>query len=173
MSFKFVYDAPYVKEIVSFVFIPILLIIVLSIIYLLYYNKKVKDHNDPKYKYNMNLYTLIITMLLAAVFLSMLIGFSLALKEEMDRLDFDSLVCYLVLISPVLPALFLSYLTIKLVKLVKTKPYDMNVFKNHEELESMLDITENPNITSMEDFKVQKDDHKEEKNEEEEEIELL
>lgn len=147
MTYKFIYDVPYVKEIVNYLAIPVIVIIIIGFAILAVYNKKEKNHEDPVYKYNVNILTLALSMIITVLFLSMLLGFSLALKGQMELYKFSSLICYLVLISPIVPGIYLIILISKLIKTVKNKP------KKEEKNETNNDtnIGDDSNAETLED----------------------
>lgn len=147
MTYKFIYDVPYVKEIVNYLAIPVIVIIIIGFAILAVYNKKEKNHEDSVYKYNVNILTLALSMVITVLFLSMLLGFSLALKGQMELYKFSSLICYLVLISPIVPGIYLIILISKLIKTVKNKP------KKEEKNETNNDtnIGDDSNAETLED----------------------
>lgn len=120
INFKFLYDVPYIKQIIAFFLIPLLVfIIICSIILLAYSNKGV---NNIKYKYKANVFSIIISILLTVVFLSILLGFSYAFYKQMTAVGLKTPLAYLVIASPIIPFIFLISFFIKLIKVIKKKP---------------------------------------------------
>lgn len=122
MTYKFVYDVPYVKVLLKYLLIPVLAILLVGLIILYRINKKYKDHNDPNYKYKLNMISLYISIAITAFFLAILIGFALALRLQMKALNFNSVICFCVMLAPIFPCIYLIYLLVKLIKLIKNKP---------------------------------------------------
>lgn len=144
MTFKFIYDMPYVKNIIHYVLIPILVLIVVGLIITFIYSKKCKDHTDYKYQFKMNVLVIIFSMLVIAFFLAVLLGYALALRNYMEIYDFNSKICYLVLISPIIPAIFLIYLIVRLVKI--TNEYENEKEEKEEEEKERTNVA---NLTSI------------------------
>ena len=120
INFKFLYDIPYIKQVIAFFLIPLLVfIIICSIILLAYSNKGV---NDIKYKYKANVFSVLISILLTVVFLSILLGFSYAFYKQMTAVGLKTPLAYLVIASPIIPFIFLISFFIKLIKVMKKKP---------------------------------------------------
>ena len=120
INFKFLYDIPYIKQVIAFFLIPLLVfIIICSIILLAYSNKGV---NDIKYKYKANVFSVIISILLTVVFFSILLGFSYAFYKQMTAVGLKTPLAYLVIASPIIPFIFLISFFIKLIKVMKQKP---------------------------------------------------
>lgn len=140
MNIKFVYDIPYVKQMISYILIPFLIFIIVCSIILLIYSAKHKDHENPIYKYRINLACLLISVLLVAVFLAILIGFSMALKKEIEAANTTTMLTSFVIYSPMIPVLALIILMIKIIKLLMHKPSKREVTKieNQEDLQAML-----------------------------------
>lgn len=122
MDVRFVYDLSYVKQMIKYLGIPFLIFIVISASILLIYSIAHKNHDDPKYKYNMNLYTLFISIILVASLFAILVGFALAFKKQVDAANIQSIVTYIVLAAPILPLISLIALFIKAIRLMKNKP---------------------------------------------------
>lgn len=118
MTFKFVYDMPYVKNMIHYILIPIFVLIIVTLILTFIYSKKCKDHNDYKYQYKMNILVIVFSLLLISLFFAILLAYAGALRNYMRLYDFTSTICKLVLISPIIPFIFLIYLLIKLVKTI-------------------------------------------------------
>lgn len=139
MDVKFFYDIPYVKEIIGYFLIPLLIFIIVCSVLLLIYSSKHKDHENLIYKYKMNMASLIISIFLTAVFLAILIGFSYAFKLQMANDGVKSLLGYLVILSPGIPLIALVALVFKVVRLVLNKPQqevsDTSVIKEDKPLE--------------------------------------
>lgn len=121
-SIKFIYDFPYVKQIIGYLLIPFLIFIILCSIILLIYSAKHKDHKDPIYQYRINLASLIVSILLVLVFLSILVGFALALKQQVAQMEGKYVVSYVVFGAPIVPVIAIFILFIKLIKLIRNKP---------------------------------------------------
>lgn len=121
-SIKFIYDFPYVKEIIGYLLIPFLVFIILCSIWLLIYSAKHKDHEDPIYRYRINLASLIVSILLILVFMAILVGFAMALKQQVDKTGGKFVLSYFVFASPLVPIIALIVLFIKVIKVIKNKP---------------------------------------------------
>ncbi len=122
MDVRFVYDLSYVKQILKYLGIPFLIFLVISGIILLVYSLAHKDHDDPKYKYNMNLYTLLMSIILVASLFAILVGFAFAFKKQADAANIQSIIVYIVLAAPLLPLISLIALFVKAIRLMKNKP---------------------------------------------------
>ena len=122
MDARFVYDIPYVKEVLGYLFIPFLIFVIISCAFLMFYSFKHKDHEDAHYKYKMNLFTLIISTLLVASLFAILVGFALSFKKQVDAANIKSFVVYVVLASPLLPFFSFLALLFKMIKLIKHRP---------------------------------------------------
>lgn len=133
MDVRFVYDLSYVKQILKYLGIPFLIFLVVSGIILLIYSLAHKDHDDPKYKYNMNLYTLLMSIVLVASLFAVLVGFAFAFKKQADAANIQSIIVYIVLAAPLLPFISLIALFAKTIKLMKNKPTINSVEEKNNE----------------------------------------
>lgn len=174
---EFFYNIPFVKEIIGYLLIPILIFIIVCSIILLIYSAKYKDRENPIYKYKMNLASLIISMFLVIVFLSILIGFALAFRKEMLANDINTPLSYVVIASPLIPLIALIFMFVKMFNLIKNKPVKSKLIKeDRENLELMIndniekDEKTNVEVIDIEEDKTIKTDKVEE---DKEEIEIL
>lgn len=163
MDARFVYDIPYVKEVLGYLLIPFLIFIIISGSVLMIYAIKHKDHEDIHYKYTMNLFTLIISTLLVASLLAILIGFALSFKKQVDAANIKSFVVYVVLVAPLLPFFSFLALLFKMIKLIKNRPNKeeksitdsnietISVIEEQEPIsEDNISITEIPSVPTIE-----------------------
>lgn len=141
-SIKFIYDFPYVKEIIGYLLIPFLIFIILCSIGLLIYSAKHKDHEDPLYRYRINLASLIVSILLVLVFLAILVGFALALKQQVDKVGGKFVLSYFVLASPIVPVIALLVLFIKVIRVIKNKPRkeEVDVVEKSENVSVAIEV---------------------------------
>ena len=128
-SIKFIYDFPFVKQIIGYLLIPFLIFIIICSIALLIYSAKHKNHEDPIYKYRINLASLIVSILVIIVFLAILTGFALAFKKQMESSDATFVLSYFVVGSPIVPLIALLILFIKMIRLMKNKPKKEEILK--------------------------------------------
>jgi len=145
-SIKFMYDIPYIKEIIGYLLIPFLIFIIVCSIIFLIYSKVTKDHENPIYKYRINLASLIVSILLIIVFLAMLLGFSIAFNEQLKKTSNTITLSYFVIASPVVPIIALIILFLKTIRLIKNKPNKqpkiecLTEIKNDENNSSNLEL---------------------------------
>ena len=152
MDVRFVYDLSYVKQIIKYLGIPFLLFLIVSAFILITYYLKHKDHDDPKYKYTMNLYTLLMSIILVASLFAVLLGFALAFKKQVDAANIKSIIVYIVLAAPILPFFALLALFTKAIKLMKNKPVNNKDIQVEETVNNSIDKDIPPldiNITEM------------------------
>lgn len=121
-SIKFIYDIPYIKEIIGYLLIPFLIFIIICSSILLIYSKCTKDHENPLYKYRINLASLIVSILLIMVFLAILVGFSIAFNEQLKTTSNTVTLSYFVIASPIIPIIAILILFAKMIRLMKNKP---------------------------------------------------
>ncbi len=142
MKVRFFYDIPYIKEILGYLLIPLLVFIILSSILLMIYSYKNKDHDDEKYNYRMNLFSLLISILLVAVLFAFLLGFAMAFKKQVDAANIKSTISYLVIVSPVIPFFALLVLLFKLIKVIKNKNINNQTYQKVEDENNEFDSSE-------------------------------
>lgn len=150
-SIKFIYDFPFVKQIIGYLLIPFLIFIIICSIALLIYSAKHKNHEDPIYKYRINLASLIVSILVIIVFLAILTGFALAFKKQMESSDATFVLSYFVVGSPIVPLIALLILFIKMIRLMKNKPKKEEVQKvaDSQNLNLMMEEVDNPNQNNV------------------------
>ncbi len=153
-SIKFIYDFPYVKQIIGYLLIPFLIFIILCSIILLIYSAKHKDHKDPIYQYRINLASLIVSILLVLVFLAILVGFALALKQQVDQMSGKYVVSYVVFGAPIVPVIALLVLFIKIFKLIKNKPKREEIVQIEENSTIMVQEPDNNQVQMQKDINV-------------------
>lgn len=122
MPYKFVYDLPFVTDISMYLLFPLLLLVLVLSAILFIYACKHRNEKDKIYKYNVNMYSILICILLTIIFFAIILGFSLAFKIQMDSTGLETVIAYLVLLAPIIPAIVLIYLIAKLIKVYRNKP---------------------------------------------------
>ena len=122
---KIFYDIPYMKGIMTYVFVPVIIVVLLVGISLFVYSKKNKDHDDPHYNFVMDFWSSLIGIIITGTILAIAVGFSVAMTEKMQEyglVEEKKMLYYLLKYFIVIPFIFVIWYIVKFLKTIYHKP---------------------------------------------------
>ncbi len=122
---KIFYDVPYMKAIMLYVLVPVVVVLTVVGISLYVYSKKHEDHSDPHYNFVMNFWSSLIGVVVTAVILAIAVAFSVTMTERMEEYNLvedKKMIYYLLKYFIVIPIVFVIWYIIKLLKTIYHKP---------------------------------------------------
>ena len=122
---KIFYDIPYMKGIVKYVLIPVIIVIVIAGLLLFIYSKKHKDHDTPQYNFVMDFWSSLIGIIVTGAILAIAVGFSFAMTEKMQEyglVEEKKMLYYLLKYFIILPFVFVVCYIVKFLKTIYYKP---------------------------------------------------
>ncbi len=138
---KIFYDIPYMKGIMTYVFVPVVIVVLLVGISLFVYSKKNKDHDDPHYNFVMDFWSSLIGIIITGTILAIAVGFSVAMTEKMQEyglVEEKKMLYYLLKYFIVIPFIFVIWYIVKFLKTIYHKPK-----KKKAALEPLNNVTTN------------------------------
>lgn len=140
---KIFYDIPYLKVIMTYVLIPVVIIVLIAGVCLFFYSKKQKDHEDPHYNFVMDFWSSLIGIIVTAAILALAIGFSVAMTEKMREyhlVEEKKMLYYLLRYFVILPFVFVIWYIVKFIKTIYYKIQDNKINSNNSlESESVIE----------------------------------
>ena len=121
---KIFYDIPYMKGIMKYVLIPVIVIILIVGICLFLYSRKHKDHEDPHYNFVMDFWSSLIGIIVTGAILAIAVGFSIAMTEKMREyglVEEKKALYYLLKYFIVIPFIFVVWYIVKFLKTIYYK----------------------------------------------------
>lgn len=122
---KIFYDVPYMKGIMKYVLVPVVLVILIVGICLFLYSRKHKDHEDPHYNFVMDFWSSLIGIVITGAILAIAVGFSIAMTEKMREyglVEEKKALYYLLKYFIILPFVFVVWYIVKFLKTIYYKP---------------------------------------------------
>lgn len=122
---KIFYDIPYMKDIMQYVLVPIVVVLIVVGVALFIYSKKVKDHDSPRYNFVMNFWSSLIGIVVTGAILAIAVGFSIAMTEKMHEyhlVEEKKMLYYLLKYFIVIPFVFVVWYVVKFLKTIYYKP---------------------------------------------------
>lgn len=122
---KIFYDIPYMKDIMQYVLIPIVMVIIVVGVALFIYSKKVEDHESPRYNFVMNFWSSLIGIVITGAILAIAVGFSFAMTEKMreyNLIEEKKMLYYLLKYFIIIPFIFVLWYIVKFLKTIYYKP---------------------------------------------------
>ncbi len=118
MELKLSYNFDYLKQIFSYILIPVFIVLLVIIIGLFIYTRVEKDHTTERYNYTINFWSYLICLLLSATLFAIALSFVISLYKSIDGREVDNTkLIYLVYLSPLIPLVFLINTGIHWIKL--------------------------------------------------------
>lgn len=155
------------------VFIPILIIVIIVGIILFLYKKNaekkgIKGYNS-RINFHASLISIVVTLVLLAITVIFSVNFINVMKSE-GLVQTNKIIYYLIILSPVIPFIFLIYLITRLVKYIPDEGIETNIIEENEKEIEKSDFHNNiEDNTKSDNNEEQSNQSKENK----EEIELL
>lgn len=122
---KFVYDFDFLLKLIKDIFVPILVVVVLTAIVVSLYARRYKKTDIEKYRYITNLWTNVLAIFVIGGLFALCIGFSVSVISSMQEYDLISSnqgLYYVFLCTPFIPLLFLLVYLIRFMKTIKDRP---------------------------------------------------
>lgn len=122
---KIFYDIPYMKGIMKYVLVPVIIVILIVGICLFIYSKKHKDHEDPHYNFVMDFCSSLIGIIITGAILAIAVGFSFAMTEKMREyglVEEKKALYYLLKYFIIIPFIFVVWYIVKFLKTIYYKP---------------------------------------------------
>ncbi len=151
---KIFYDIPYMKGIVKYVLVPVIIIIIIAGLFLFIYSKKHKDHDAPQYNFVMDFWSSLIGIIVTGAILAIAVGFSFAMTEKMQEyglVEEKKTLYYLLKYFIVLPFVFVVLYIIKFLKTIYYKPHKQKKDSSLSVTEQVADSTSIPPSTILTD----------------------
>lgn len=146
---KIFYDVPYMKAIMLYVLVPVVVVLTIVGISLYVYSKKHEDHSDPHYNFVMNFWSSLIGVVITAVILAIAVAFSVTMTERMEEYNLvedKKMIYYLLKYFIVIPIVFVIWYIVKLLKTIYYKPSKKKDLQ--QETANTTSVVEPSNIVS-------------------------
>ena len=144
---KIFYNFPYIKEILKYVLIPVVLVVFIVSIILFIYSKKHKDHENPHYNFVMDFWSSLIGIIITGAILAIAVAFSLAMTEKMVeyKLTEDKkMLYYLLKYFIIVPAVFVIWYIVKFLKTIYYKPHSNKVEEEAPNVDKIENVEKIP-----------------------------
>lgn len=153
------YSFDYLKEVFSYILIPVIIVLFIVIIGLFIYSKKEKDHTTERYTYTINFWSYLMCIILSAALFAIALSFVVSLNKSIAGRTVDKTnLIYLVYATPLVPLLFLVITGIRWIKMflsykgqtkeqIKEIPKQKEIKTQSIETESIDQPTENTEET--------------------------
>lgn len=122
---KIFYDVPYMKAIMLYVLVPVVVVLAIVGICLYVYSKKHEDHSDPHYNFVMNFWSSLIGVVITCVILAIAVAFSMTMTgrmREYNLVEEKIMIYYLLKYFIIIPIVFVIWYIVKLIKTIYYKP---------------------------------------------------
>ena len=132
----FKYDFSLLFTLIKFVFLPVTTIVVLAAVIIFITSRKVKKENIKRYNYIVDFWTTLLAILIIGALFAVTIGFSLSLSASIKMYNLikgHELIYYLVLITPIIPFIFLIGYIYRIIVIMINKPKKEEVKEEIEE----------------------------------------
>lgn len=134
---NFKYDFSFLFTMIKFVFLPVLAIVIVTAIIIFAYSKKVKQQDIKKYNYLVEFWTTLLAILIIGALFAITIGFSMSLSKAIEMYDLvkgNEIIYYLVLVTPIIPLIFLAIYIYRMIIVILNKPKETPKKLNADEI---------------------------------------
>lgn len=118
------YNFSFLFKLITYILIPVVLIVIATAIILKLYTKKIKETNRDRYNYIMNLYPSILAIIIVGILFAIVAGFAISFTNTMrvnNLVNDNKIIYYIIIITPIIPLSFLLYYIRKLILLRTNK----------------------------------------------------
>lgn len=166
----FTYDYSFLMKTLKYVLLPVMAIVVVVGFFVFIYSRRSKKDNIEKYNYVIDLWTTLIAIVVVGALLAVTLGFSLSLTNTIKSLNLiegHELIYYIVLITPIVPGIFLLIYIYKFILTLANKPKNNEVAKEEqatvlEEVEEEKEVVDyNNDFTKFNEYSENKDNTEE------------
>lgn len=147
---SFTYDYSFLIKTLKYILLPVVAIVTIVGFFVFIYSRRAKKDNIERYNYIIDLWTTLIAIFVVGVLFAITLGFSLSLTSTIKSLNLvegHEFIYYLVLITPVVPLIFLFIYIYKFILTLANKPKE----------DKNSDIVEEKEINNIEETEEEKE----------------
>ena len=122
---NFKYDFSFLLQMIKYVFLPVLMVVILTAFIIYIYSRKVKKEDIKRYNYVVEFWTTLLAILIIGALFAVTVGFALSLSDTIEMYNLvegNEIIYYLVLGTPLIPLIFLVAYAYRFINVLLSKP---------------------------------------------------
>lgn len=134
---NFKYDFAFLLKMIQYVFLPVLIVVIVTALIIYIYSKKIKKQDIKRYNYLVEFWTTFLAILIIGSLSAVTIGFSVSLSNTIRMYNLvkgNEVIYYLVICSPLIPLLFLVIYIYKMIIVLLNKPKKQREIAKEEDI---------------------------------------
>lgn len=150
----FKYDFAFLIKMIKYVFLPVLVVVILTAFIIYMYSRNIKKKDIKRYNYLVEFWTTFLAILIIGSLFAVTVGFSVSLSNAIrmyNLVEGHEVIYYLVLGCPFIPLLFLVIYIYRIIIVILSKP------KKEKQLVKEEDIVPEPSNVVVQEENITKD----------------